>query len=155
MAAKKSKKKQKKAKAARKTKKAAPKKKAAKRKAPKARRPAPKTKKAAAKAPKTKATPQAAPQAPALPWREPLPGETKLGMVDDYYSHIGVLVLKLEAALAVGDKIHVRGHTTDLTQTVDSMQIEHQMVSMAEAGAGVGIKASQKCRKGDYVYKIG
>ena len=74
-------------------------------------------------------------------------------MVDDFFGHISVIAFKLEKPLSIGDKIHVRGHTTDLTQTVDSMQIGHQAVAKANPGDAVGIKISDKSRKGDYVYK--
>lgn len=153
MAKKKAKRKTKKVKTAKKAGKPALKKKAPKARRAKAKKAAPKAKarKPKAKAGKPKA---AAPQAP-LPWRHPLPGEAKIGMVDDYFSHIGVIVLNLEAPLAVGDKIHVRGHTTDLSQPVESLQIAHQGVERAEAGAPIGLKVNERCRKGDYVYKAG
>lgn len=103
---------------------------------------------------KRKAAKKLAPAAPALPWREALPGEAKISVVDDYFAHISVAAFNLEKPLAVGDKIHVRGHTTDLTQAVESMQIGHQSVAQAKPGDAVGVKVNDKCRKGDYVYKI-
>jgi len=80
--------------------------------------------------------------------------ETVIGKVEDYFAHIGVIALKLQAELAVGDTIHVKGHTTDLTQTVDSIQIEHQDVQTAKAGDSIGIKVKERVRKGDTVYKV-
>lgn len=134
---------------AKKARKAAPKRKAAKRPARKAA-----AKKAAPK--KAAARKKAKPQAPAgpapLPWRVPLEGESKLGVVQDYYGHIGVIALTLEGSLKVGDKIHVRGHTTDLVQAVDSIQIGHESVPQANPGDGIGVKVSDKCRNGDFVY---
>ena len=76
-----------------------------------------------------------------------------IGIVDDYYDHVGVIALNLQKALTTGDKLHVRGHTTDLIQTVESMQIGHQNVQQANAGDGVGVKVNDKCRKGDYVFR--
>ncbi len=128
-----------------------------KKKAVTRKKPVRKTKKAVAKK-KVKARAKKAPArraAPApLPWRQPLEGETPLGVVDDYYAHIGVIALTLQKPLAVGDKIHVRGHTTDLIELVESMQIGHQSVQQANAGDGVGIKVNDRCRKGDYIYQI-
>src|SRR5262245_12236077 len=92
-------------------------KKPAKRKAaPKAKKAAPKKaapKKAVKRAPaKKKAKAAAARPGPApLPWRVPLEGERRIGVVDDYFSHVGVIAFTLEAPLAVGERIHVRGHT--------------------------------------------
>lgn len=140
-------------------KKSAPKSKPVKKKAaPKAKRKtAPKKVK---KSPVRKAAPRAARKkaaapAPALPWREALPGETLVGVVEDFYGHVSVIALTLRAALKVGDKIHVRGHTTDMTETVDSMQIDHAPVASAAAGDAVGVRAVVKCRTGDYVYRVG
>lgn len=89
-----------------------------------------------------------------LPWRQPQPGEVKLGVVDDYFSHLCVMTMKLDAPISLGERIHVHGHTTDLLQTVDSMQIAHQSVQQANAGDSVGIKVNDKCRAGDYVWKL-
>lgn len=121
-------------------KKAAPKKAAAGKAAPK-------------KAARKKAAKTARPAPAPLPWRVPLEGEGRIGEVEDYFGHIGVIALKLEKPLAVGERIHVRGHTTDLTQSVDSIQIEHRAVQSASPGDSVGIKVSDKCRKGDWVYR--
>lgn len=84
----------------------------------------------------------------------PQANERLLGEVEDYFSRIGVIALTLSDSLSLGDTIHVKGHTTDLTQQVDSMQIEHQPVQNAKKGDSVGIKVNDKCRKGDAVYKL-
>lgn len=90
-----------------------------------------------------------------LPWRHALPGETMVGVVDDYYSHLSVITLTLQSPLKVGDKIHVRGHTTDMTEILESMQINHAPVTQAKVGDPIGIKAVGKCRAGDYLYRVG
>jgi putative protease len=79
---------------------------------------------------------------------------TLLGRVDDYYAHIGVITLTLKSAVRLGDHIHVLGHTTNLEQTLDSMQIDHQSVTEARADDGVGIKLTSRARHGDYVFRI-
>lgn len=81
--------------------------------------------------------------------------ETLLGEVDDYFAHVEVIALVLKDSLSVGDQIHVHGHTTDLTQKVESMQIEHQSVQNGKKGDSIGIKVSDHCRKGDKVYRVG
>ncbi len=90
---------------------------------------------------------------PEFPWRVPLKGEMFMGVVEDFFGHIGVIALTLKAPLNVGDRFHVRGHTSDFLQTVNSMQIERAAVSSAKVGDSVGIKVDQRARKGDYVYK--
>jgi len=80
--------------------------------------------------------------------------EERIGVVEDYFAKISVIAVKLEGELKVGDKIHIKGHTTDFYQTVESMQIEHQNVTVAKQGDSVGIKVNERCRKGDVVYKV-
>jgi len=65
-----------------------------------------------------------------------------------------VAAIQLTASLKVGDTIHVKGHSTDLTVTVGSMQIHNAQVQEANAGDGVGIKITDRVRKGDIVYKV-
>ena len=108
-----------------------------------------KVKKGSKPARRTKAAPQ-----PLQTGYRPAANETKLGDVEDYFSHIGVVALILEAALVVGDTIHIHGHTTDLTQKVESMQINHVPVQSARRGDSLGIKVNDKCRKGDKVYLV-
>ena len=90
---------------------------------------------------------------PAMPWRVPLAGESFIGMIEDYFSHVSVCALTLKGTVNVGDTLHVRGHTTDLIQKVYSMQIEHQVVQSGNKGDSIGIKVDQRVRKGDYIYK--
>lgn len=81
-------------------------------------------------------------------------GAVLLGKVLDYFSQVSVIALVLEAPLAVGDTIRIKGHTTDLTQKVDSIQVNHESVQSASAGEGIGLKVADKAREGDAVYKI-
>jgi translation elongation factor EF-1alpha len=76
----------------------------------------------------------------------------ELGKVTHYYPKIGVAVVELKAPLKIGDKILVRGSTTNFEQIVESMQIEHKNVQFAEAGKSVGLKVIQRVREGDIIY---
>jgi len=80
--------------------------------------------------------------------------ETQIGRIDSYFARIGVAGITLTGALRVGDQISIKGHSTDFTQTVDSMQIEHEEVQQAGPGASVGVKVSDRCRVGDLVFRI-
>lgn len=84
----------------------------------------------------------------------PAKNEIRMGEVEDYFSHIGVIALKTKGSLSVGDAIHVHGHTTDLAQRIESMQINHGPIQNAKKGDSVGIKVNDKCRKGDEVFRI-
>jgi len=77
----------------------------------------------------------------------------KVGDVDHYYTNIGVAVVDLVSKLKVGDKITVKGATTEFTQIVKSMQIMHEAVEEAEAGDSIGLKVNDRVRRGDEVYK--
>lgn len=80
--------------------------------------------------------------------------EEIIGKVSDFFAHPVVAGIELTAALKVGDKIRIKGHTTDLEMTVDSMQIENEQVTEAKAGDSIGVKVTEKVRSGDSVYKI-
>jgi len=81
--------------------------------------------------------------------------EKKLvGTVEHYYTKIGVAVINLEDNLSVGDKISIEGATTNIQQTVDSMQVEHETVENAKSGDSVGMKVADRVRPGDQVYKV-
>jgi putative protease len=80
--------------------------------------------------------------------------EKEVGRITHYYGNISVGIVELSDNLKVGDTIHIKGHTSDFNQTVDSMQIEHKNVSEAKAGDLVGIKVIQKVHPHDKVYKI-
>jgi putative protease len=92
--------------------------------------------------------PKAAPAVPMIP-------EQRVGVVTHYYSHLSVAVVKLDlGALQVGDTIHIKGHTTDFQQRVDSMQVEHQTIQRAEVGEEFGLKVSEHVREHDIVNKM-
>ena len=79
--------------------------------------------------------------------------EDPIGDVTHYFSRVGVAVLDIHEPLRKGDRIRIRGHTTDLPQQIDSMEIEHQQVEEAGPGDGVAIKVSDRVRVGDSVYR--
>ena len=80
--------------------------------------------------------------------------EETVGKVSDFFAQPVVAGIELTAGLKVGDKIHIKGHTTDLKMTVDSMQIDNASVQEAKAGDSIGIKVSDRARRGDTVYKV-
>ena len=80
--------------------------------------------------------------------------EKIIGTVSDFFAHPVVAGIELTAALKAGDKIRIKGHTTKLEMTVDSMQIDNAQVTEAKAGDSIGVKVSDRVRSGDKVYKI-
>ena len=77
----------------------------------------------------------------------------QVGHITHFFSKIGVAIVELTEALAVGDKILVKGPATDFEQVVDSMQIEHQSITRAESGQSMGLKTAQLVKEKDVVYK--
>ncbi|MGD9131621.1 MAG: translation elongation factor-like protein [Candidatus Bathyarchaeota archaeon] len=77
----------------------------------------------------------------------------EVGKVSHFFSKINVAVIELNDILSVGDKIFIKGPTTDVEQTVDSMEIEHEKIKQATAGHSVGMKVKGRVRENDIVYK--
>jgi len=80
--------------------------------------------------------------------------EKEIGQITHYYGNLSVGIVELSDILKVGETIHIKGHSEDFNQTVDSMQIEHANVSEAKAGDMIGIKVTQKVHPGDKVFKV-
>jgi len=80
--------------------------------------------------------------------------EVEIGKVSDFFARPVVAGIQLTAPLKVGDGIHVKGHTTDIEMTVESMQINNVDVQEAKAGDAIGIKVSDRVRRGDTIYKV-
>ena len=80
--------------------------------------------------------------------------EEKIGKVTHYYSKLGVAAIEIEhGKLHKGDKVHIVGHTTDLEETVNSIELEHQPIEEAVEGQNVGIKVHDHAREHDDVYR--
>ena len=80
--------------------------------------------------------------------------QKEIGRVSGYFSHVGVAAIKLSGALKVGDKVHIKGHTTDFEVKVGAMQIERKAVTAAKKGDHVGIKVPDKVRPNDGVFLV-
>jgi putative protease len=76
----------------------------------------------------------------------------KVGEITHYYTDLEVGTILLSADLSIGDTVTIRGHTTDFTQEVESMELDHQAVERAEAGQEIGLEVEQQVRAGDEVF---
>lgn len=81
--------------------------------------------------------------------------EELVGKITHYFGKIKVGIIEItKAGLTAGDKIHIKGSTTDFEEEVKSMQIEHEKIEKAKKGDVIGLKIKEKVREGDEVYKV-
>jgi putative protease len=80
--------------------------------------------------------------------------EERIGIVGHFFSNVGVAAVKLEAPLKRGEKVHVKGHTTDFVCTVASLQIDRKDVAVAKAGDDVGFPVPERVREHDEVFRV-
>ena len=81
--------------------------------------------------------------------------EKEIGYIEHYFNHLGVAAVKItKGNLKVGDKIHVKGMTTDFTEQIKSMELEHGQIKEANPGDDIGVKMEGKCREHDKVYLV-
>ena len=78
----------------------------------------------------------------------------EVGRVSHFFTKINVAIVELTSTLSVGDRILIKGPTTNFEQTVNSMQIEHEDVTVAKVGQSIGMKVEERVREDDTVYKI-
>jgi len=80
--------------------------------------------------------------------------EKQVGKVISFFNKINVAAVILDGKLKIGDKIHVKGHTTDFQQEVKSMQIDRKEIKEGKKKQDVGIKVDDRVRPGDIIYKV-
>ncbi len=111
---------------------------------------------------KTRAKAKAGPKASRVTARAPAPipkpaappGTERIGVVTHYFSHLSVAIVQLETgSVREGDVVHIKGHTSDFTQRVESMEIDHVHVSEVRPGQSFGLRVKEHAREHDVVYK--
>ena len=80
--------------------------------------------------------------------------EILAGKITHYYNRIGVAVVVLTSEIKTGDTIHILGHTSDFTQIVSSLEIDHKKVLSIQAGLEAALKVAEPVRSGDELYKV-
>lgn len=76
-----------------------------------------------------------------------------IGTVTHYYSHLSVAAISLTAPLKLGDRIHIKGHTSDVVQTVGSLEVDRQKIEQAKPGDDVALQVDDHVRDGDRIYR--
>ena len=81
--------------------------------------------------------------------------EKLIGKITHFFNKINVAVLEItDDELVIGDTIHIKGHTSDFTQEISSMQVEHQLIEKAKKGDNIGLKVENPVHEHDEVYKV-
>jgi len=80
--------------------------------------------------------------------------EQKVGRVTHYFAHIQVAAIKLEDELKVGDRVHIKGHTSDFTQPINSMEYDHNKIEVGKKGQEVAVGVAEHARQHDEVFKV-
>jgi len=86
--------------------------------------------------------------------KRPKGKENIIGVITHYFPQVRAAVIKLKSPLAAGDRIKIKGHTTDFTQAINSMQIDHVSVNQAKKGQEIGLLVDSRVRQHDIVYKV-
>jgi putative protease len=85
---------------------------------------------------------------------ENIMGEKFIGRVIHYFPRVEVAGIELEGPLVTGSRIHISGHTTDLEQIVDSMEVENKSIECASSGDRVAIRVGDRVRENDAIYLV-
>ncbi len=85
--------------------------------------------------------------------KKPAPPKNMVGTIIHYFPHVQAAVIKVKAPIACGDTIKIKGHTTDLTQIVASMEIDRAPITLAKKGQEIGVLVSGRVREHDIVTK--
>jgi translation elongation factor EF-1alpha len=80
--------------------------------------------------------------------------DVEIGKVTEFFARPVVAGVELSGTLKIGDKVHIKGSTTDMVLTVESMQIERVNITVGKPGDIIGIKVPDRVRRGDKVYKV-
>jgi translation elongation factor EF-1alpha len=80
--------------------------------------------------------------------------EKEIGIISSYFGNVGVAAIKLSGSLKKGDKIRIKGHTSDFEEQVNSIQADKKELEEAKKGDHIGIKVSEKVRPNDKVFLV-
>lgn len=81
--------------------------------------------------------------------------EKEIGRVTHFFHKINVAIIEVTAgSLKIGEIVHIKGHTSDFSQPVESLQLEHQAIPEVNVGGTAGLKVKEPVREGDLVFKV-
>ena len=78
-----------------------------------------------------------------------------MGEITHFFSKIRVVVIKMTSGqIEVGNRIHIKGKSSDFIQTIKSLQIESVDVNAVSKGQLAGLKVDRRAKEGDKVYRL-
>jgi len=81
--------------------------------------------------------------------------EEQVAVIVKFFSKPSVAALEVtNGTIKKGDILRYKGHTTDFTEEISSMEIDNQVVDEVRVGDLVGVKVKERVRENDKVYKV-
>ena len=81
--------------------------------------------------------------------------EEQVAMVVKFFAKPSVAALEVTGGgIKKGDLLRYKGHTTDFTEEVTSMEMDNQAIEEAKEGDLIGLKVRERVRENDKVYKV-
>ncbi len=81
--------------------------------------------------------------------------DEEVGVIIKFFAKPGVAAIKVtKGTIKRGDILKYKGHTTDFTEEVRSMEIDNQSVDEAKVGDTIGVKIEERVREKDIIYKV-
>lgn len=81
--------------------------------------------------------------------------EEQVGVVIKFFAKPSVAAIEVtNGTIKIGEVLKFKGHTTDFTEDVVSMEVENQPIEEAKVGDLVGLKVKERVRENDKVYKV-
>ncbi len=78
----------------------------------------------------------------------------EVGKIRHYFDKISVAVVDVSSKMKLGDKILVKGPLTNFRQTIESMQIDKEVIREAKKGQAVGMKMASPVKDNDKIYLL-
>ena len=81
--------------------------------------------------------------------------EEQVGVIVKFFVKPSVAAIEVtNGVVKTGDLLKYKGHTTDFTEEVASMEVDNKHVEVAKVGDLIGIKVKERVRENDKVYKV-
>ena len=81
--------------------------------------------------------------------------EEEVGVVEKFFAKPSVAAIQVtKGTIKRGDTLMYKGHTTEFTEEVKSMELDNASIEEAKPGDLIGIQVKERVREKDLVYKV-